>query len=294
MFDQIQLTGFQCHANTLINFDRVTVLVGDNDSGKSAVIRALLWLCLNQWGGGSADSFINWDSEVCEVSLLCDEDSITRKKGKGVSLYTLNDQEFRAFGTKIPEPIVKSLNVGPDNFQGQHDSPFWMMLNSGQAAAALNDIFNLSKIDIAHSNIAGELRQARSRAGAAKERLDQASLVVFSLQWVEKADKDLKQIETLEKQLESGRKQITELERTIGESEAMEQYEQELTEAITIGKKLIWIMEELIGINQKVNKIKELIDAEARLESLSKSLNNKEKQLKKWLTETCPLCGRED
>ena len=47
---RLSLTNFQKHERLALDLDpRLTSIAGDSDRGKSAVLRALAWLCLNSF-----------------------------------------------------------------------------------------------------------------------------------------------------------------------------------------------------------------------------------------------------
>ena len=183
MLASLTLENFQKHEFFTLDFDEfVTVLIGPSDVGKSAVIRALRWLCLNQPAG---DAFITHGEDNTSVTLTFDECEVSRQRGKVGNLYTLDGEELRAFGqSSVPDKIAALLNITSDNFQRQHDSPFWFTLSPGQVSKELNRVVDLDIVDTTLANIASELRKAKATLEISEERLKTASEKKAQLKWV--------------------------------------------------------------------------------------------------------------
>lgn len=153
------LRNFQRHERLSLPLDpKVTTIIGDSDSGKSAVLRALRWVCRNKPNG---TDFVRHGQKLCRVSVLAGDRRIHRSRGAGNS-YHLDGEELKAFGADVPSPVRKVLKTTDLNFQLQHDAPFWFSLSPGDLAQRLNALVNLSKID----SIQKKIRTGRSKAEA--------------------------------------------------------------------------------------------------------------------------------
>lgn len=174
MLKSLKLYNFQAHRKRLIQFDpAITTIRGPTDVGKSAVLRALRWLALNDTGG---DEFVTWgaDEAVAIVELedgAGGEAKIVRRKGRE-NVYKLNGQVFKAFGAgKVPDTVAQALDLNEINFQKQHDKPFWLDDPAGEVSRQLNKVIDLSVIDTALSNAAKMVRQSRERVSVSEARL---------------------------------------------------------------------------------------------------------------------------
>lgn len=173
MLKTLKLYNFQAHRRRLIQFDpAITTLRGPTDVGKSAVLRSLRWLALNDIGG---DDFVTWGAEeavaIVEVEHNGIAAKIVRRKGRE-NVYKMNGQPFKAFGAgKVPEPIAEVLGLCEINFQRQHDKPFWLDDPAGEVSRQLNKVIDLSVIDTAMSNAAKMVRTARERVTVSEDRL---------------------------------------------------------------------------------------------------------------------------
>ena len=183
-FAKLKLKNFQAHASLELELDpHVTTIVGDNDVGKSACLRALGLVSLNRPGG---TEFIRWGKKLCRVDLtLSDGTVVTRERGEKANRYLLDGESFAAFGAgKVPDPVAAALNVGEINFQSQLDPPFWFLESAGQVSKNLNAVVNLGVIDKALADVAGELRRSRAAVEVSEDRLKEAKAKKESLAWV--------------------------------------------------------------------------------------------------------------
>ncbi len=162
-WDTVTLRNFQCHKKlALVITPGVTVITGRSDAGKSAVLRAIRWLCLNRPNGSS---MLRHGADAVRVSLdLTDLDGVTkyrveRRRGKGGNLYVLDGTELKAFGAEPPDVVSRGLNVGPDNFQRQHDPLFWLSLSPGELAKRLNAMTGFDKADEVKAGLAARRRR---------------------------------------------------------------------------------------------------------------------------------------
>lgn len=158
MIKTLEINNFQSYKGTLLNFHPgVNVIVGTSDSGKSAVLRALRWVCTGIPRGDGFRS--HWGGDT-EVHLETDNCIVTRGKTNSDNMYVLNEEtEFRAFGTDVPEEIVEALNLDETvNLQKQLDQPYLISETPGAVAQHFNRMAHLEKIDIGLKNVQSQIR----------------------------------------------------------------------------------------------------------------------------------------
>jgi len=198
MFINLKIRNFQPHGRFTIDLDpHVTTIVGPSDRGKSSIIRALRWLCTNQPAG---NAHIKEGKKFSAVRLKVDDNVIIRKRSASKNTYSLNGEEFKSFGSDVPDSIAKLLNLGPVNFQQQHDSPFWLSDTAGQVSRSLNAVVDLDVIDRALSTAAKNSTKAKAIVELAEEQHKEAKQKRKSLKWVVKAKVDLDSLEEVEKE----------------------------------------------------------------------------------------------
>lgn len=192
----IRIQNFQKHKDLTIEFDpHITTIVGATDSGKSAVLRALRWVMLNE--PPRKGDFIRDGAREATVTLVVDENTtIVRKKGKATNLYILNGNPLKAFGKgKVPGPVEEVLNVQKINFQDQHDNPLWFKDTPGEVSRQLNKIVDLSAIDDVQSSMDSIVRKTNAELGVIKDRKKGIKEEGLKLVWTKEAHSLLNKIE---------------------------------------------------------------------------------------------------
>lgn len=196
MIKGIIIRGFQAHKKRKIPFTQgVNTIVGSTDKGKSAIIRALRWVMKNDLKG---IDFINWDSKEAKISIRVDKSTITRTRSKSNNLYSMDKEEYKAFGTDVPDAISEHLRVSDVNFQSQMDAPFWFGLSGPETSRRLNQIINLSVIDSSMSNIASKVRECQSVVTLTTSRLEEAKIKKKETEFAEEMDEELAVVEDLQ------------------------------------------------------------------------------------------------
>lgn len=169
----IKLINFQSHRDTLINLaglGYLTVITGPSDSGKTAIIRALRWVCYNVPQG---DGFIFNAEDKCTVSLVYEDGTMVeriRSRG-GINRYIVNGQTFEGFGTGVPLEVqkatgIRKLEIGDQSFllnlSEQLDGPFLGKSVSGPARAkVLGKLAGTEEIDYAGKETGTDLYRSK-------------------------------------------------------------------------------------------------------------------------------------
>lgn len=173
LIKSVKISNFQSHKSTLIDFaDQgcLTVITGPSDSGKSAVIRAIRWLCYNTPQGSD---FITVGEDKCVVAITFEDGTVVeriRTRG-GVNRYTVNGEVFEGFGTNVPLEVqqatgIKKLQIGDLSFQlnlsEQLDGPFLGKSVPGSARAkVLGKLAGTEEIDFAGKELGTDLYRAK-------------------------------------------------------------------------------------------------------------------------------------
>jgi len=250
---------FQSHKKVRVDFDQyATTFVGASDAGKTAVLRALVWVMLNRPNG---IAFVKDGEKYSLVKIKVDGHWVTRKRGKGCNVYTLDGKVYKAFGNAVPPDIATLLNVSDVNFQRQHDSPFWFTDTPGQVSRNLNQIVNLSVIDSSLSKIATEIRSARSDLESTGRRLDQAKTAKKERKWVVKFDRDLRALETAEKTEKRLTRDFAFKTRTIADVKRYGGRVESVLNAIVDAKKLARRLANGAQLAKSRRRLKKLLDS---------------------------------
>ena len=190
MLERLLIQNFQRHAKRAIDFGAITTIVGPTDAGKSAILRALRWVCTNTPGGGA---FIRHGSPGCTVRLEVDGHVIVRRRGTtgDPNTYGLDGAEYKAFGRGVPDDIAALLNLSDLNWQGQHDAPFWFADTAGEVSRQLNAIVDLGIIDNRLAHVAREATRAKARLEAAEAHLTATKAEADRWAWVPRFEEGL-------------------------------------------------------------------------------------------------------
>lgn len=290
MFKKIKIINFQVHQEKEIHFaPGITTIKGATDSGKSSIIRALRWVCLNDFAG---EEFIREGASQAAVSVQVDSSIIRRRKGKGGNLYKLDKAVFKAFGRgSVPQEIESFLQIDEMNFQAQHDSPFWFSESAGEVSRQLNRIVDLSVIDTSLANVAGLLKRSSYRIGLGEERVDQLKQEIESLSSQEERVNEFKLLKERHEKLTQIQKHHRDLEELM---ERAGRYRLRIQQSIP----------DLSGLDQKFQAYQDTQESLQTLNvylrsfhSIQKSVNYKKRkhqELEQQLrsVKLCPTCGQ--
>lgn len=235
----LMLRNFQVHRAKEIQFSpAITTIRGATDAGKSSILRALRWVCLNDLAG---EAFITEGEKETGITLTVVPDykgsaNIIRTKGKD-NAYFLGKNEFKSFGQGIPAVIGKILSMQEINFQAQYDSPFWFSETAGEVSRQLNTVIDLSVIDTALSNVGSKLRTANERKELCAERLQKAKESLAQINH-ERID-DFELLAKRQGKLEAVETRITDLQVIVQRIEKNQQEIESFRDQVEQGNKVI-------------------------------------------------------
>lgn len=248
MFEKLKIKNFQRHGELEVEFDpKITTIIGQTDTGKSAILRALRWLCLNNSGEG----FIKKGEDFAEVSLFVEGRIIRRKRGKPGNFYYLDDEEFCSFNLNVPDSIKGVLNVGERNFQEQLDPVFWFSDSAPEVSRQLNSVVDLGIIDESLGKISGRLSGYKEKAKVCRERLREINSKKKALEWVEKAHSEYLVVEELETQLSQKTAVLAEFRKTLQDIGETKKTQQDAKLQLVSLRLLQGVASELEGVQAK-------------------------------------------
>ena len=310
---QIHLRNFQSIRSAAIPVGRLTVVVGESNIGKSALVRALALLARN---GPSTGLVRQGEEHLTVAAVFSGGTGIQIRRGARLSEYKLvkvggGGGVFTKCGVNVPAEITKywslaSTDLGELSFAGQHDPPFLLSQPASGVARQISAITNAHLLSDA-------VRETNRR------RLE-ASQAVRSFQ--READECREQLTAVadlkarRSRLEACREALTQAEAATSASVALgavltrsDALHEEIArlEAVTGPsnelKKLVEEADNLVGAVAKVRA------AVARAKSLGQAVRQEESAAREWahgaeqiaedahrmLVEagTCPACGQE-
>jgi hypothetical protein len=172
MITRIELTNFMSHAHTVIEpAAGLTVLVGANNVGKSAVVAALQILARNE----NSTYIMRHGAKECSVRVETDDGQVVEWRRKKSPSYVINGQTFdRLRGGDLPEELhralrLPSIDAGGDNdfdvHFGMQKSPIFLLDRPGTVAARFfassSDAIRLMEIQKRHKDKHGDAKQEK-------------------------------------------------------------------------------------------------------------------------------------
>lgn len=170
MLLEAEIKNFQSLHNAKLSLGKLTVILGNSDSGKSAVLRAIKLVVFNT----STSGFVTEGQRKSEVSLTFDTGlKVAIERGPSLSTYRLlSNNEIKAFtkaGKDVPDQVKKALALSSRSqsvhFAGQFDAPYLLMESGTGVAQTLG---NLTGINTLYEGI----REANRRRLDAKKKND--------------------------------------------------------------------------------------------------------------------------
>ena len=310
MIKKITLENFQSHRNTAIEFSPgVNAIIGNSDSGKSALLRALYWVIQNKPSAGTFISHWAKDKDGKQlkgtaVHLEIGGQSISREKSAALNAYFLDGMLMEAVGRDVPEVIQKALNMTDVNIQKQLEAPFLLSESAGEVARFFNLIIKLDDIDKVLSAADSLKRQKNSDYKAFQTQQKELTGKLAEYDWIENARYTAEKLGRIEerlqlvkekcvgvgKRLQTGALIIENLKKYAGLETALlkvseiEVLKTDLTEKQAAAGKMAKVLLEMSGLLKRIPTIPDTTQVERALESttdLSTALMVKKERLVK-------------
>ena len=195
---KLRLKNFRSYKDIAIEFSPgVNVITGENDSGKTNLLRAINLVVNNRPTGDDYRS--DWGGDT-EILLDIDNKVVGRHRTDSENFYTLTHKNgkrdvFKAFGTGVPDTIKQHLNISPVNIAFQLEGPFLLGQSAADVAKHFNSVVNLDVIDSTISNIASTLRKERAALKIENERKEGLAEKLKTYDWLIDAEKMLAELE---------------------------------------------------------------------------------------------------
>lgn len=300
MLEKVHIYNFQRHKFLEVIFgEDITSIIGLNDAGKSAIMRALRWLCLNI---PPKKNMIRFGAKFARVILWVGGHKIVRQQGKSGNFYKVDGKVLRFDHTlkrnTVPKEVQDILKIGPDNFQRQHDEFFWLSQSPGQISKELNKIVNLQAIDTSLAYINSKHRRVKTELEVSQDRLDNARGEYNNLKWVYACKERLDHIGELGARVRKKGILLSKLTILIKELDRLERKERMLNKALrklpdlsrltSLAEQIKTHEEDLELLDRHLEGIE---DGERKLCAIEESIASAKSSLEKMGT-LCPTCGR--
>ncbi len=199
MIERLQIRDFQSVETLDIVCGPITVIHGESDTGKSAVVRALYALAFNDYPKGH----VRDGAKASEVSATVGGQVVRAFKGKDANGYELQrpekSEKWDKVGTEVPEEVsdllgwrVLELDDGSrftPSFHLQFDPPFLLTDSPSRRAKVLGTLTNVATLYAAIKEANGWERKAKLRGDTQQGIIDEVDAELPSKEAVAEAGK---------------------------------------------------------------------------------------------------------
>ena len=163
---KVKIKNFQSIADTEFEVDGFTVIVGKNNRGKSAIVRAIDSALSNRLG----NNFIRWGKLQTEVGLIKDNLDLSWVKEEKTASYTINKKSFTSLNRTVPQPIIdagyKKFEIGDEKLNPliahQFEELFLINRSGPFVTEAISTLYDLNDINDADSLCQKKLRATKN------------------------------------------------------------------------------------------------------------------------------------
>jgi len=294
---RVQLQQFQKHTIKTIDFDEgVTSIVGRTGAGKSSILRAIRWISLNKPQG---NVLTKKGRKTAIARLRTERAEISRIKSDTVNSYRIGKEEYKSFGSKVPQDVEELIGLEEINFQQQHDPLFWISLTPGQLLKEINKINDMELMDIVLKRLKSRKRKSLSEISIRKESNDQLRQEIESLDKAIEMEHRILPIEDKLEQLQETNARLSALEKSVNRVRTLHKDTEDLRQAIRRPEwghlkgqidECVEVSQKIESLDQKISKIREMRTKVQRNRMKAKSLRRKFNR--KIRRSACPICGR--
>jgi exonuclease SbcC len=269
-FTRLRVKNFGQHIDKEVFFKPgVNCIIGESESGKTTLIRALHLLLENQPRGG--EKLYKADNAKGDVFIEL-EDSLGNVISRSKNVYTLNGSEYKAVGTGVPEPIRKIIGFKEINWQNQLEAHFMLFKTGNAAAETLNKTTGMEEQELILKEIKNRISECKSNVKRHKKNNEDLLQTIERLKNVPNYLESIKEIIKEKRSLEKTKDALVDLDHIL-----IEHYK------IVVAKKLYEMSEKHIIRMNEINKIYgEWLDSEnyiQKLENLINKIEEKQRQI---------------
>ncbi|WP_100404416.1 AAA family ATPase [Bacillus solitudinis] len=278
----VRLENFQSHLDTHLDLhDGLNVLVGQSDSGKTAVLRGIRWVLFNLPRG---TDFIKVGADFVRVSItFSHETTIIRERTSSKNRYIIRkpDQDdliLEGFGTHVPEEVIRahgmnSLRIDRDHelflhISQQLDGPFLLEQTGSLRAKTIGRISGAHYLDMAIRDTSKDISQLQQRVKLDEQEITELSDQLQPFQMLTSSKEKLDVVQQKLEQLTFKKDRLSKLkeksetaqsiERNFRRTDQIIRYVQPLEEWEKVHESLKLLANRLLTLRQKYNHLEEL------------------------------------
>ncbi|WP_197284423.1 AAA family ATPase [Bacillus sp. JCM 19041] len=270
----VRLENFQSHLDTAVNFDSgLNVIVGQSDSGKTAVLRGIRWALFNQPRG---TDFLRVGADFVRVTVVLDTGvTIVRERTSSKNRYIIKKQDgddlvLEGFGSQVPEEVTQAHQMRAFRIDSDHE---WQL----QIAQQLDGPFLLEQTGSLRAKTIGRMSGAHYLDMAIRD----TSKDVYSLsQRTKQKELEVKEATEALTPFDSLEQEKNQLDQAFLRLEKAKVAQERLAVLKQWGSRFERVTTERDIVQDKLKLVKSLRDWEVRYEQV-KQLWSKQKMLLK-------------
>jgi DNA repair protein SbcC/Rad50 len=298
MFKKLTVENFKSHKKTELDFHPgVNVIVGDPQSGKTNISRALLLLTTNRPLGADYLPHFAGEEGTTKIRLKVSEGPvITLKKRIGITragervvreaVYSLGEQEYQGMNKDVPDVISSLLNLGELNLQRQFDSPYLILSSPGEVARAFNKITRLERVDDWVRGFTTKVNSANSEITLLSDQAESTKVELEKYKNIERERVTLKRLVTVDNELSALRKrhytldqQLISLEKVGSvvsglepslEAEPLLEQAEDLDRELDADRMKEYILQQVLALDGEIEKLSSCLVVEEDLRGIEK------------------------
>lgn len=235
----------------------VNSIIGDTDSGKSSIMRALKAILQNDKSTLKFRNRLCKKGETFKITIKKGDDIVERIRSEKDNIFVLNGKEFKAFGQGVPDDIKKVFSLEDINIKFQFKDNFLISDSPPEVARYFNKLVNLEAIDRAFQNVnRKKLKNNQDKINLEKS-LKENNEKLRRYDDLDRIELKLRGIESLAESIEAKEKRLKSL---LGKIEEAQYIAKEMSS-----------LPDIKGIDESLNQIK-FIEIE-NLDQKQKKLN---------------------
>lgn len=183
---KIKVQNYKIVDNLDIDVSGITLIIGKNGNGKSALVQAIRAACFGQDG----DFFIKSGEKSCSASLTFDDGSFQWFKSGSEAKFILNGKTFEKTRGKAPDEYVAGLKIRKldvsktelkPNFSMQFDPLFLIYLSPTELANSLSFLFSGEKFPSLLKSISGAVKDNKKNVLYLEGEISQKEKTIESM-----------------------------------------------------------------------------------------------------------------
>lgn len=258
MLSSAKLTNIQAHESLRLEFGPgLNVIHGSTDSGKTAVLRGLLWALLND---GSGDKLLknNNGAKNCEVDIVLDGHAIKRAWSKSANTFEMDGVGFSAFRTAVPAAIAEVINMDSINVQRRRDVPFMVYWKATDNADQFSQMLDIDEINRSITTINKDVRDAQQATTALEDDIILTKQKADEMAWLDDALAEFDYIEKEAAIVHNKQGKLDGLLKTLAEYHALDNAATALEDSTHAASAIVGLIDSKSTITQLSSRLQQL------------------------------------